>query len=431
MKKFICAVLAVIVLSACALSGCAFMRGGADGIDGQDLNIYDIYEATNAEREKRGEEQLDFLEFLREYLNYEFEYVEDDLQSQINRSLLSSVALYTGFHYLGRQDEYYAGSGVIVDIDKSAGDAYILTNCHVVLDTGANPKTPFEILVFLYGNDNAYDITNTSYIPLSGDNIVAYSVSYDLALLRVTNSDIIKNSDARAAVFAESEIVYAGEKVYTVGNPAGNGISVTTGIISKDSEFIAVDFAEGTVAENNYRVMRTDAGTNSGNSGGALYDSSGRVLGIINAKDPYSENENMGYALCGSYVKRIWKLMRDGYTANGKSGIRCAVFPGSYSYSSKAYFNSQTNLTEIVDTVTVTLVNATSGLRMGDIIKHIKIVKGSGENAEYVEDMDITRFYNVDDALISAREGYKVIYTVRRGEETLDVECSPTFKNIV
>lgn len=417
MKKFICAFLAAIVLSACALGGCGIFNNGTDGRDGQDLNIYDIYEATNAERKKEGKEQLDFLDFLKEYLNYEFEYSEDNMQAFINRSLLSSVDIYTRFGYFSQ--DYFAGSGVIVDLDKDKGDAYIVTNAHVVLDVGASVSTPVEIIVYLYGNEFVDD-------GLENVELVSYSISYDIALLKVTGSDVIKNSDARAAVFAESENVYVGEKVYTVGNPGGMGISATTGIISKESEFIAVDFAENTSAENIYRVIRTDAASNGGNSGGALYDSSGRIVGIINAKDADPYNENIGYALCGSYVKRLWKLMRDGYTVSGKSGVRCAVFPAQYMYTSKVYFDEETNLTEIRDDITVVLSGG--NLKQGDKIKHIKITDGSG-NA--VEDMDVTRFYNLDDVLLSARKNYKIIYTVKRGDETLNITSDPVFENFV
>ena len=427
MKKFICALFAAIALCAFAFGGCSFMGNGADGKDGQDLNIYDIYEATNAARAERGEEQLSFLDFIREYLKYDFEYKEDDLQAQINRSLLSAVAIFPGFRYPGTRDLLYAaGSGVIVDIDKAAGDAYILTNSHVVIDFDAYPNTPTEIRVMLYGNDDVYDENNVNYIKLKPTDIVTYSISYDLALLKVTDSEVIKNSDARAAVFAESEDVYAGQKVYTVGNPAGSGIAVTTGIISKESEFVAIDFAVGTSAENTYRAMRTDAAANSGNSGGPLFDSSGRILGIINSKD--ASNENMSYALCGSYVKRLWRLMSDGYLAtSGSYGIRRAVFPGVYTYTTKSSYDNQTNLTVLRDNVTIKS-SQDANLKMGDVIKHIKIVDGFGKT---VDELDITRFYNVDDVLISAREGCKVIYTVARGEETLNVECKPVFQDFV
>lgn len=421
MKKLICAIISAIFISACALAGCRLISTPRDGIDGQDLSIYDIYEATNSARAEQGLEQLDFLEFLREYLNYNFEYAEDDLQHVINRSLLSSVSIFPGFKFAGERELLYGGgSGVIVDLDKSSGNAYILTNAHVVLDFEANPNTPMDIVVYLYGSEFTYD-------ELENVELVTYSISYDVALLKVTNSTILKNSDARAAVFAESEDVYVGEKVYTIGNPGAMGISVTQGIISKESEYIAIDFAEGTAANNQYRVIRTDAATNAGNSGGALYDGSGRIVGVVNSKDGDANNENMGFALCGSYVKRIWKLMRDGYlSTNGKYGIRCAVFPAAYEYSSTAFFNSQTNLTEIRDFIQISRPNG--DLRMGDMLKHIKIVDGSGK---VVEDMDITRFYNVDDVLISARDGFKVIYTVERNGKLVEVTTAPTFRNFV
>ena len=421
MKKFICALLASVVLFACALGGCGlFSRNGRDGIDGQDLNIYDIYEKTNEERKKAGLEQLDFFEFLKEYLHYDFEYSEDDMQAVINRSLLSSVNIYTRFNHFS--SDYYAGSGVIVDINKSAGDAYIVTNAHVVLDVSATAKTPIEIIVYLYGNE-------FTDMELENVKLVSYSISYDIALLKVTGSNILKNSDARAAVFAESENVYVGEKVYTVGNPGGMGLSATTGIISKESELIAVDFAEDTGAENVYRVMRTDAASNGGNSGGALYDSSGRIVGIVNAKDADPYNENIGYALCGSYVKRLWKLMKDSYTGSVKSGVRCAVFPAQYTYTSKAYFDSNTNLTEIRDEITVLL--SYGNLKSGDKIKHIKIFYGSGDDETVVEDIDITRYYNLDDVMLSARNGYKITYTVERNGDTIEVNADPVFENFV
>ena len=421
MKKFICGILAVIVVAACTFAGCGLLSFPRDGKDGQDLNIYEIFEVTNAMRAEEGKEQLSFHEFLKEYLNYNFEYKEDDLQGQINRSLLSSVIIFPGFKYPGKRELLYGGgAGVIVDLDKTAGNAYIVTNCHVVLDLDASPKTPQSYRIYLYGNEDY----SGNY--LEKVELVTYSISYDLALLKVTNSAVLKNSAARAAEFAESDDVYVGEKVYTIGNPGGSGMSVTTGIISKESEFIAVDFAEDTDTENNYRVMRTDAGTNSGNSGGAVYDSSGRVIGILNAKDGDEFNENMSYALCGSYVKRMWKLMRDGYlSTSGNYGIRCSVFPASYKYSSQAYFNSDTNLTEIHDVVKV--LYSVGELHLGDVIKHIKIIDGSGNT---VEDKEVTRFYHVDDVLISARVDYKVIYTVERNGELKELTCTPTFKNI-
>lgn len=423
MKKIICIVFSALLISVAAFAGCS-MFDGADGRDGQDLNIYDIYEAANAEREKQGLPQLDFLGFLKEYLQYDFEYDENkSLQTVMNRSLLSAVNVIATFGYNLSAEKSYAGAGVIVDLDKSAGDAYVLTNAHVVYKEDAYPNTAKAVSLYLYGND----VFALSPPHIDGVQIVNYSVTYDLALLKVSGSELIRNSDVRAAVFAESDDVYAGEPVYTVGNPGGTGISVTSGIISKESELVALDFASSTDESNIYRVMRTDAGVNGGNSGGALFDTSGRILGIVNAKESDPENENMGYALCGSYVKRLYKLMRDGYrSTSGSYGIRRAVFSAEYGYSTKAYFNNDTGLTEISDTVYI--LGDYGGFRAGDILKHIKITDGNGTA---VEDRDVTRFYNVKDTLISARDGYKITYTVsRNGVETL-INFTPTFKNMV
>lgn len=404
-----------------AFSGCNFF-GGTDGRDGQDLNIYDIYDAANAERAEAGLEQLSFLEFLQEYLNYNFEYDEDkNFQTVINRSLLSAVAVLATFGYSNSSDKSYAAGGVFVEVDKEAGNAYVLTNAHEIFKKDAYPQTAKSVSIYLYGND----IISAGEIHIDNVKIVNYALAYDLALLKIENSDLIKSSDVRAAVFSESENVYAGEKVFTVGYPGATGISVTTGIISKESELIALDFASNT-GNTVHRVIRTDAGVNAGNSGGALFDSSGRIVGIINSKDPDAENENMGYALCGSYVKRLYKLMRDGYKAtNGNYGIRCSVFPAQYGYDSKAYFDNRTGLTEIHDDVYV--LESSGGFAKGDRIKHIKIVNAGGA---VVEDSDVTRFYNIDDMLISARLGDKIIYTVSRGGEDIQLTFEPQFKNI-
>lgn len=421
MKKFACVLVTLLIAAAVAFGGCGSF-GGADGRDGQDLNIYDIYNAANAEREEEGQPQLTFLEFLKEYLNYNFEYDEDkSLQTFINRSLLSSVNIVADFGSYNSSDKRYAGSGVIVDVDKEAGDAYILTNAHIVYKSDAYPQTSKAVSVYLYGND----IITTSSPHISSNNveIVNYSLSYDVALLKVSSSDQIKNSDVRAAVFADSESVYIGETVYTVGNPGASGLAVSKGIISKDSEPIALNFSGESKI---YRTIRTDAGVNSGNSGGALFDTSGRIIGLINAKDPDAENENMGYALCGSYVKRLYKLMKDGYKYPLGYGIRRAVFPAEYGYTSRADFDNETGLTEITDTVYV--LETYGGLRNGDIITHIKI---TGAGGAVVEDMDIKRYFNISDALISAREGSKITYTVSRGGSQTDITFDPTFEYFV
>ena len=439
MKKLICVVFLAATLLLSALCGCGMVRG-VDGRDGQDLSIYEIYEAANATRVEEGLEEISFLDFLREYLHYDFAYSESEsVQTIMNRSLMSAVAILTGFKYrsgFSFETEYYVGSGVIVDIDRSAGDAYILTNCHVVYDDSSMHTYADEIYIFLYGADDLTVADRNDYISAE---IVGVTMTYDLALLKVKNNKNLKNSEAVAATFAESEEVYAGSKVYAIGNPMGSGISITTGIISRESEVVAMNLSSAHADDekylHDYRVIRTDAAVNGGNSGGGLFNSNGKLVGIINSKalsgfyedgdDYYIDDiEGMGYALAGSYAKRIYQLMRDGYySKTSPSGLNRAVFPTKYSYTSSAYFDNKKNVAVITDKVVVS--GAAEGLSRGDVIERIRVLNGSGQA---VEDMYITRHFNVDDLLLSAREGYKIVYTVLRGAERLNITTAPYFK---
>ncbi len=434
MKKCICILLCIFTVLALSFSGCAVLNG-KDGKDGKDLNIYDVYEATNAAREEKGLEQLDFLEFVEQYLHYEVQMTDDgNLRSSINRSLLCSVGIVAKFNYPISESKSFAGSGVIVDIDKENGNAYVITNAHVVYDTNASPSVVKSLEIYLYGNDDR-NITGTE--PITEVSLVTYALSYDIALLKIEGSEILKNSAACAAVFAESETVNIGEVVYTVGYPAAEGISVTQGIISRENEYIGIDFADGDSSSSDnsgssygkeiyvQRVMRTDAAVNGGSSGGALFDASGRILGIVNSKDPETVNENMGYALCGSYVKRLWKLMRDGYLNSESSyGVCRAVFPAEIGFTTDVEFDNVTNLVELTDTVCV--LSAYGSFRTGDIIKRVEIIDGSGNT---VDGLDVERYFNIDDVLLSARNGDIVVYTVERDGQTQQLRFEPLFEN--
>ncbi len=430
-KKIFIVVLAALLVCACC--GCRPVNG-IDGRDGQDLSIYEVYEAANRARTEQGLEQISFLDFLHEYLNYDFTYSEEKAEREIiNRSVMSCTAVLSGFMYKGVHIDrmvYYAGSGVIVDIDKTAGDAYIVTNCHVVYDDGSANMYADVVYVYLYGNDGVQDKDGQITEGIKAE-IVGASLTYDLALLKVSGCDEFKSGEFTAASFAEEEEVFAGSEVFTIGNPEGTGISVTKGIISRESEIISVNLSTVHADDDRYatefRVIRTDTAVNGGNSGGGLFDSSGMLVGIVNSKAVSEEIENMGYALAGSYARRLWLLMRDGCSSNDKLtryGVHRAAAP-AYDYTSSAYFDNEKNLAVIRDKVYAT--SSSDGIMQGDIFRRIKIVDTEGRT---VEDVEITRYFNLEDALLSARDNYKIIYTVEREGEERTVETKPSFTNI-
>ncbi len=372
---------------------------------------------------------------------------DDKLQYAINRSMLSGVSILTSFSYrtTGRNsltyNEIYTGAGVIVDIDSDKGDAYVITNCHVVYEPSSASEFADFVYLYLYGQDeqgvnfNVYyetqyaqtgDQYNKYTIDDDGDyrieaEIVGASVTYDIALLKVTGSAVLKESQALAASFDESDDVTVGQAVYAVGNPQGYGMAATKGIISVTSETISLKVGS---KPSNYRVIRTDAAINGGNSGGGLYNGNGKLVGIINSKSVSTDIDNMGYALPGSNVKRLWQLMRDSY----ESG---SVFSSSDYGVTRAYLSvdydilyTYSYLSEEGVAVKIQEIGATEtkgSIRLGDVFKHICITDASGNK---IEDRDITYLYHLEDTMLSYRSGYTVTLTVQRDGSETDVTAA-------
>lgn len=115
---------------------------------------------------------------------------------------------------------------------------------------------------------------------------------YDLAVVAVRQENIPHEirSRIKAAPLGSSEEVLVGEPAIAIGNALGYGQSVTLGIISAKNRELTLD-------GNINRYLQTDAAINFGNSGGALFDVNGQVIGINSAKVAASGAEGMGYAI--------------------------------------------------------------------------------------------------------------------------------------
>ena len=167
-----------------------------------------------------------------------------------------------------------SGSGIII-----SEDGYIVTNNHVV-DTSSSSSYSYydlseatSVKVKLYGSDETYDA-----------KIVGKDSQTDLAVLKIDKTDLV------AAEFADSDQAVVGEFVMAVGSPLGLDTTVTTGIISAVNREVESD-------GNKYVCIQTDAAINSGNSGGALVNSDGKVIGINTLKLSGSGVEGLGFAI--------------------------------------------------------------------------------------------------------------------------------------
>lgn len=344
---------------------------------------------------------------------------DDGMNDVAARSLLSTVSINAVFG-----SGTSLGSGVIVELDKENGDAYIVTNYHVVYYQPTNAwgqsvgtgSVSDDIRLYLYGQEYTDYAISAEYI--------GGSLEQDIAVLKVTGSDVLKNSSATAAT-ADISQLYAGESVVAVGNPSGAGLSVTKGIVSVDSEEIEITLADNSTT-GTLRVIRVDAAINSGNSGGGLYDTEGNLVGIVNAKIESASIENMAYAIPASVACGI----ADNIIKQYESGVSAPVSVNKAEIGvqteitfSKAVYDADAQATRIVQTVAVAGVttngSASGHLRVGD-----ELISITFEGKEYALD----RSYKLSDFLYYYSQGDTLTLKVSRGGK--DVTVSFTISDV-
>ena len=222
-------------------------------------------------------------------------------------------------------------------------------------------------------------------------------------MLEVSNSEYIKKANLTSVDLDEcsSDSVIIGEKVFAIGNPQGYGISVTEGILSVDSEYIDVEMEVKqsgvlTTRAIYYRVMRTDAPINGGNSGGALFNTAGKLVGIVNAKTVASSVDNMGYALPVTQVKYVVQNILDNRTGHVEKAS-LGVTPTTKSSMGKLDESGNVYVEEEVVVESVSEGSkATGKLLPGDIIKS---VTANGETKA------VTRKFIIIDFMLTLRKG--------------------------
>ncbi|RKD73440.1 serine protease Do [Sinobaca qinghaiensis] len=173
------------------------------------------------------------------------------------------------------ETEQEAGTGSGVIYKKDGGDAYVVTNNHVV-----------------EGADQV-EITLADGTKKEAE-VLGEDVWTDLAVLKVDGKGI-----ETIAEFGDSSVLKSGEPVIAIGNPLGEQFSgsVTTGVISGTERSIPIDVNEDGTADWQSEVIQTDAAINPGNSGGALINSQGQVIGINSMKIAQEATEGIGLAI--------------------------------------------------------------------------------------------------------------------------------------
>ena len=386
---------------------------GKDGVDGKDITVEALYERYVTEY---GE--IDYADFLEMYMT-----LESEEYPAIHNCLQTTAKVYTAFTEPDSQNNNapkrvsYTGASVIYKIEEEY--TYFLTNYHVTYDEKATDgKISEEIHCYLYGSESApkksEDGLSYSYDDYAiACEYVGGAATYDLALLRARTADVkAVNPNVKAVTFAED--YYVGESAITVGNPGGEGISVTKGIVSVDADNITLS-VDGT--SRTYRSIRIDTPLYKGNSGGGLFNRKGELIGISNAGDLTKENINYAIPLqiVKSAAENMLSYAKDGLDETQgaykiKLGITVTATNSKYTY------DAQSGYGKITEDVLITAVEADSlafsmGFADRDIITAIVI-----EDETYA----INRYYEIGDYLLYLREGTTFSFLYKRNGENYE-----------
>ena len=198
----------------------------------------------------------------------------------------------------GELQEAGTGSGVIYKIDGK--EAYIVTNHHVI--EGA------ERLEITMADGSKKEA-----------ELVGSDIWTDLAVIKVSADDI-----ETVINFGDSDVLKQGESVIAIGNPLGLDFygSVTVGVISGTDRAVPVDLDGDGSEDWQSEVLQTDAAINGGNSGGALVNLNGDLIGINSMKIADEQVEGLGFAIpINTVIPVVEQLESNGQVKRPAMGI--------------------------------------------------------------------------------------------------------------
>lgn len=332
--------------------------------------------------------------------------------SAATKGVLSAVSVTSKFtvsYYGQTTTASSAGAGVIYKLDKARGDAYIITNYHVVYEASSKTanKISDDIKVYLYGLESAnYAIPAT---------FVGGAMTQDLAVLKVEGSRILAESNAAAVTLANSDEVAILDTAIAIGNPAAAGISATVGCVNVDSEYVSITASDGRT-NISLRLLRIDTAVNSGNSGGGLYNDRGELIGIVNAKIVSNDIDNIAYAIPSTVVRGVVENIIkycDGTAMENPYKFTMGItMDNSELYTVYDTETGKIHKREVVKVGTISSGSLADGIfEVGDVIKAITI-----DGVRY----EINRMYQVIDCMFYAYANSSVVISIERDSVAMD-----------
>ena len=335
-------------------------------------NYYQVTESKDAEiKLPRAELVPDFKVAISSNRGKELSLQE--LYDQCSKSIVAIKGYQDGV------DGYYWGSGIIL-----SEDGLILTNTHVIENCDTASVTLYD---------------NSSYAA----TLVGADSTSDIAVLRIEATGLTPAS------FGDSAELAIGDKVAAIGNPLGETfrMTLTDGIISAIDRGISYNGHSMT-------LLQTNTAINEGNSGGALFNMYGQVIGVTNMKmmSSYSSIEGIGFAIPSSTIAAVADSLMQYGEVRGRTAIGITV--GAIPENVTSHYDLPTGL--YVSAVEEKSDAAAKGIQQGDIIT---AVNGSPASAT----SDILTVKN------TLSVGDTITFTIWRDGETFDVDVTLVDEN--
>ena len=293
------------------------------------------------------------------------------IAEKVTPSVVGVKTFGTAYTYWGQRipnQELGSGSGIIY-----SEDGYIITNYHVI-------ENATSVMITL-SDGTEYDA-----------RIIGSDASSDLAVLKVEAENLPE------AELGDSSALQIGELVVAIGNPLGYENTVTDGIVSGLNRQLT-DYIDSAT------LIQTNATINSGNSGGALVNSKGKVVGINSAKLVASNAEGMGFALSINEVRPIVEeIISKGHVSRPYLGVS---------------INSQYQ----VDAETAERYEIPMGIQIAEVAVHGPAERAglqAGDIIYKVNDTLIQNFDDLSDIIDESKAGDKLrILANRNGEKVV------------
>lgn len=296
-----------------------------------------------------------------------------ELYDQCSKSIVAIKGYQDGV------DGYYWGSGIIL-----SKDGLILTNTHVIENCDTASVTLFD--------NSSYDAA-----------LVGADSTSDIAVLRIEATGLTPAS------FGDSAELAIGDKVAAIGNPLGETfrMTLTDGIISAIDRGISYNGHSMT-------LLQTNTAINEGNSGGALFNMYGQVIGVTNMKmmSSYSSIEGIGFAIPSSTIAAVADSLMQYGEVRGRTAIGVTV--GAIPENVTSHYDLPTGL--YVSAVEEKSDAAAKGIQQGDIITAV-----NGNPASATSDiLTVKNTLSVGDT---------ITFTIWRDGETFDVDVTLVDEN--